>query len=225
MASPEAASGPAAAACALSFIDDWQWANKSGISLDQVGGTKKPGDESVLVMPTGPADDIEKCAIAFMEAAARARKRFWITSPYFVPSPDIVTALSAAAMRGVDVRILLPEKADHTIVWLASHSHADAMVARGIKVFRYSDGFLHQKVTLVDDKLASVGTVNFDNRSFRINFEITLWFTHERMISKISAMLEEDFANARQTGPRDLEERSYAFRVLAQGARLLSPIL
>ncbi|WP_417668869.1 cardiolipin synthase [Roseibium sp.] len=218
-------SGPAAVACALSFSEDWQWANNSELPLDKITSYSKPGDESVLVMPTGPADELEECAIAFAEVAARARKRLWITSPYFVPSIDVATSLYAASMRGVDVRILLPEKADHTTVWLASYSHADEMIARGVKVFRYTEGFLHQKVTLVDDELASVGTVNFDNRSFRINFEITMWFTHARMIEKVAAMLERDFARSTETGADDLDNRSYVFRVLAQGARLLSPIL
>ena len=218
-------SGPAAVACALSFTEDWQWANSVELSLDRITDYTKPGDESVLVMPTGPADELEECAIAFAEVAARARKRLWITSPYFVPSIDIMTSLYAASMRGVDVRILLPEKADHTTVWLASHAHADEMVARGVKIYRYTEGFLHQKVTLLDDDLASVGTVNFDNRSFRINFEITLWFTHERMIEKISNMLERDFSNASLLKEDELDKRSYIFRVLAQGARLLSPIL
>ncbi|MTI46063.1 cardiolipin synthase [Roseibium hamelinense] len=218
-------SGPVAVACAVSFSEDWLWASGKEIDLPEVTRIAKPGDEPVLVMPTGPADVLEECAIAFAEAAGRARKRLWITSPYFVPSIDIQTALFAAAMRGVDVRILLPEKADHLTVWLASHAHADVMVDRGVKVYRYQKGFLHQKVTLVDDELASIGTVNFDNRSFRINFEITLWFTHERMISKVAEMLEQDFVNARQTQPDDLDKRSYGFRVLAQGAQLLSPIL
>ncbi|MTH96677.1 cardiolipin synthase [Roseibium sp. RKSG952] len=218
-------SGPAAIACAIAFTEDWLWASGKEIPLPEVTRIAKPGDEPVLVMPTGPADTLEECAIAFVEAAARARKRLWITSPYFVPSIDIQTALFAAAMRGVDVRILLPEKADHLTVWLASHAHADVMVDRGVKVYRYQSGFLHQKVTLVDDELASIGTVNFDNRSFRINFEITLWFTHKRMIDQVADMLETDFANARQTRPDDLTNRSYAFRVLASGAQLLSPIL
>ncbi|SHM00858.1 cardiolipin synthase [Roseibium suaedae] len=218
-------SGPAAVAAAISFSEDWQWANGTEISLEGITSIPQPGDESVLVMPTGPADNLENCAIAFAEAASRAKERLWIVTPYFVPGSDIQTALYAAAMRGVDVRILLPEKADHTMVWLASHAHADEMVSRGIKVYRYQKGFLHQKVVLVDDQLTSVGTVNFDNRSFRINFEVTLWFTHERMISKVTEMLERDFADARQTEADDLEHRSYAFRVAAQGARLMSPIL
>jgi cardiolipin synthase len=142
-----------------------------------------------------------------------------------VPSLDIQTALCSAAMRGVDVRVLMPEKRDHWTVWLASHAYEDTLVQRGVKVYRYIDGFLHQKVTLMDDELVSIGTVNFDNRSFQINFELTLWFTHPRMIDNVESMLETDFQNSRLTWPDAFQSRSYVFRVLAQGARLLSPIL
>ncbi|WP_269582267.1 cardiolipin synthase [Roseibium sp. Sym1] len=218
-------SGPAAVACALSFVEDWLWASGTQIHIPQVTEIPMPGDESVLVMPTGPADKLEECAIAFVEAAARAKKRFWVTTPYLVPSLDVQTALCAAAMRGVDVRVLLPEKRDHWTVWLASHAYEDMLVQRGVKVYRYTDGFLHQKVTLLDDDLVSIGTVNFDNRSFQINFELTLWFTHERMIRNVEAMLDADFQNARLTWPDAFQSRSYVFQVLAQGARLLSPIL
>lgn len=217
--------GPAAVACALSFVEDWLWASGERIELPRVRDIPMPGDEAVLVMPTGPADKLEECALAFVEAAARAKERLWITTPYLVPSLDVQTALAAAAMRGVDVRILLPEKRDHWTVWLASHAYEDTLVQRGVKVYRYTDGFLHQKVTLLDDDLVSIGTVNFDNRSFQINFELTLWFTHERMIRNVETMLETDFQSAKLTWPDALHSRSYAFRVLAQGARLLSPIL
>ncbi len=217
--------GPAAVACALSFVEDWLWASGEQIDLPQAGEIPMPGDESVLVMPTGPADKLEECAIAFVDAAARAKTRFWITTPYLVPSLDVQTALCAAAMRGVDVRILLPEKRDHWAVWLASHAYEDTLVQRGVKVYRYTDGFLHQKVTLLDDDLVSIGTVNFDNRSFQINFELTLWFTHARMVEAVEKMLEKDFRKAKLTWPDAFQSRSYVFQVLAQGARLLSPIL
>ncbi|NBN62415.1 cardiolipin synthase [Microvirga tunisiensis] len=218
-------SGPAALACTLSFAEDWHWASGTTLDIVAPGPYDRVGDEAVLVMPTGPADPLEDCSIAFTEAISRARKRLWIVSPYFVPGSEIQTALYAAALRGVDVRVLLPEKADHRLVWLASHAHADDLVNHGIRVYRYLDGFLHQKVVLVDDDLASVGTVNFDNRSFRINFEITLWFTHPSFIRQIADMLETDFRRARRTAPDDLDHRPYLFRVLAQSARLLSPIL
>ncbi|GAA0781474.1 cardiolipin synthase [Roseibium denhamense] len=217
--------GPAAVACALCFVEDWLWASGKHIDLPLVSDIPMPGDEPVLVMPTGPADKLEECAIAFVEAAAQAKWRLWITTPYLVLSVDIQTALASAAMRGVDVRILLPEKRDHWTVWLASHAYEDMLVQRGVKVYRYTDGFMHQKVTLMDNDLVSIGTVNFDNRSFQINFELTLWFTHERIIGEVSDMLMKDFASARLTWPDAFQSRSYVFQVLAQGARLLSPIL
>lgn len=218
--------GPAAVACAFVFCEDWQWATGTALKYEVPGDIHlMPGDEPVLTMPTGPADVLEDCSIAFTEAISRARRRLWIVSPYFVPGVDVQTALYAAAMRGVDVRILLPRKADHRLVWLASYAHADDMVDHGIKVYRYKSGFLHQKIILVDDEIAGVGTVNFDNRSFHINFEITLWFTHERMISAIETMLEADFAVSDPTPENVLATRSIGFRFLAQAARLFSPIL
>ncbi|MEO6014494.1 MAG: cardiolipin synthase [Devosia sp.] len=217
--------GPAVLAAELSFREDWQWA--TGHELTGLPtSTEVAGDQSVLVMPTGPADELESCAIAFDDVIGQSQKRLWIVSPYFVPDVSMETALFAAAMRGVDVRILIPEKPDHRIVWLASIAYAFRMVRHGIDVYRYPGGFLHQKVILVDDKIAGVGTVNFDNRSFRINFEITLWFTHERMLNDVEKMLKRDFADANKVDlTRRGAQQSVMMRFLTQAARLFSPIL
>src|SRR5690606_29488463 len=217
--------GPAALACVLLFREDWHWATGQELVVEYPADVPTPGDQPVLVMPTGPADKLEDCAIAFTEVISRARERLWIVSPYFVPGIEIQTALYAASLRGVDVRILLPRKPDHLLVWLASYAHADQMVAHGIKVHRYEQGFLHQKVILCDDSIAGVGTVNFDYRSFNINFEVTLWFTNEDMIANVAAMLETDFAASYLTTERNLKRRNFVFRLLCQGARLFSPIL
>ena len=217
--------GPAALACALVFREDWEWATGEKLKLEPPKTKATKGDEAVLVMPTGPADMLEDCAIAFSEVISRARKRLWIVSPYFVPGIDVQTALYAAALRGVEIRILLPKKADHMMVWLASYAHADQMLDHGIPIYRYNKGFLHQKIILVDDEIAGVGTVNFDNRSFSINFEVTLWFTHKRMISSIEKMLINDFSNSNKTTTYELETRPLWFRVAAQIARLFSPVL
>jgi cardiolipin synthase len=176
-------------------------------------------------MPTGPADMLEDCAIAFSEVIARAERRLWIVSPYFVPDLDMQTSLYAAAMRGVDVRVLVPKKPDHRLVWLASIAHANRMIKYGVKIYRYTEGFLHEKVILVDDKIAGVGTVNFDNRSFRINFEITLWFTHEKMIGAVDRMLEDDFAASVLLTSQERARQPAGMRFLSEAARLLSPVL
>ncbi|MDB5562435.1 MAG: Cardiolipin synthetase [Hyphomicrobiales bacterium] len=217
--------GPAAMACALVFREDWHWATGEHITATLPEQFATPGEQSVLAMPTGPADRLEDCAIAFTDVIAQAQKRLWIVSPYFVPDLDVRTALYAAVLRGVDVRILLPEKPDHMLVWLASNAHANGMVQHGIEIYRYQSGFLHEKVILVDDMIAGVGTVNFDNRSFAINFELTLWFTHPQMIADVDAMLREDFAYARLTTIEDVKQQSFVRRFIGQAAKLLSPVL
>ncbi|HTJ56009.1 MAG TPA: cardiolipin synthase [Devosiaceae bacterium] len=217
--------GPAALACALVFSEDWEWATGEALPLAIPQNVAQPGNQPVLAMPTGPADRLEDCAIAFTDVISKARKRIWIVSPYFVPDLDVRTALYAAVLRGVEVRVLLPHKPDHLMVWHASNAHANAMVLRDVAVYRYLDGFLHEKVILVDDLIAGVGTVNFDNRSFAINFELTLWFTAEHMIRDVEAMLEIDFQNARRTTIDDVAAIPLYMRFVGQAAKLLSPVL
>ena len=216
--------GPAALAAVLSFREDWQWAVGEELG-DLPASTEIAGDQSILIMPTGPADALESCAIAFDDVIGQSQKRLWIVSPYFVPDLSMETALLAAQMRGVDVRILIPEVPDHRIVWLASIAYANRMVHHGVDMYRYPGGFLHQKVILVDDKIAGVGTVNFDNRSFRINFEITMWFTGDKMIKDVERMLRRDFSDAHKVEKSIPGSQTLIMRFLTQAARLLSPIL
>lgn len=218
-------SGPAALGCALLFREDWEWATGERLPAAPAAELETPGDQSVLVMGSGPADQLEECAIAYVDLIGRARERLWIVSPYFVPDTDIRTALFAARLRGVDVRIMLPDNPDHATVWLASIAHADAMVQHDIAVYRYTDGFLHQKVVLMDDEIATVGSVNFDNRSFAINFEITLWFTDEIAIQDVEDMLETDFLACRQVSIAEVSTRPMWLYFLTQAAKLMSPVL
>ncbi|MBI4046149.1 MAG: cardiolipin synthase, partial [Devosia nanyangense] len=111
------------------------------------------------------------------------------------------------------------------LVWLASNSHADQMIGHGISVYRYLAGFLHEKIILVDDTIAGVGTVNFDNRSFTINFECTLWFTHPDMIAAVDRMLDADFAASHETRLEDVRAQPWLQRFIGHAARLFSPIL
>ena len=154
--------------------------------------------QRVLVLPSGPADDLDTCGLLFTELIHSARQRIWIVSPYFVPDNTVVSALQLAALRGVDVRIMLPEKPDHKLIYLAKYSYLEETLPFGIKVYNYHAGFLHQKVVLVDNAIAGVGTANLDNRSFRLNFEITLLFVDKGCVSGVEEMLEKDFANCLQ---------------------------
>ncbi len=154
-----------------------------------------------------------------------ARRRVWIASRYFVPDAPVFEALQLVALRGVDVRILLPARPDHRMVYLASFSFLADMDRAGIQVYRYQNGFPHQKVLLVDDDLASVGSANLDNRSLRLNFEITALAADLDFAARVAAMLEQDFRQASRTGAADLTRRGPVFRWAVRAARLLDPIL
>jgi len=216
--------GPAAASLSLIFQEDWNWATGEVLEVPPADAVEV-GDVSALVMATGPADKLEANAIAFSDIIGQARERLWIVSPYFVPDTDMRTALYAAILRGVDVRVMLPDEPDHLIVWLASNAHADAMVEHDVAIYRYQSGFLHQKILLMDDRIAAVGSVNFDNRSFAINFEMTVWMPDKSVVQAVEAMLVADFANCKKVTKEEVATRNPISRFISQAARLFSPIL
>ncbi|MBW2462976.1 MAG: cardiolipin synthase, partial [Deltaproteobacteria bacterium] len=216
--------GPAALAAQLSFVEDWRWATDDMLGLDWTPRPAEGGDASVMIVPTGPADSEETATLLFMHAINMAHERLWLASPYFVPDEAIVFALQLACLRGVDVRILIPDKADHLLVYLAGFSYFDDVEHAGVRFYRYTDGFLHQKVMLVDETAASVGTANFDNRSFRLNFEITAMVGDPAFVDQVERMFEEDFSHSRQMHPGELAERPWWFRFAVRLARLTSPL-
>lgn len=216
--------GPAALPLQGIFCADWVWAtgNLPAISIPEVAAV---GASDVLVVPSGPADPYERCTLLFLEAITRAKERVWIASPYFVPEESILRALQLAAMRGVDVRVLLPEKADHLMVWLASFSYVPEVTEIGVKVFRYTEGFLHQKVFLVDDTVSAVGTANLDNRSLRLNFEVTALVYESSFCARVAEMLTADFAKSRDVSSTTFSELSLLKKLGSKAARLFSPVL
>ena len=217
--------GPAVAAVQWSFIEDWNWATGEVLEFPQVHEPAATGGNiPVVVIPTAPADDLPSCTLMFLAAITCARKRLWITSPYFVPDEAVYDALQLAALRGVDVRIMLPNKPDHLLVYLSSFSYLESAEQVGVRFYRYRAGFLHQKVMLIDDDLAAVGTANLDNRSMRLNFELTLMFADRPFAAEVAAMFEADFAKCERATPGDLGRRSVAFRVAVRISRLLSPV-
>lgn len=216
--------GPAVQAVQFAFVEDWYWATHRVPELNWVPERSDSGDKNVLVIPSGPADDLETCGLFFLHAIHSAKHRVWIASPYFVPDPKVVSALQIAALRGVDVRILLPEKADHILVWLSSFSYFNETEPYGVRLYRYQPGFLHEKVMLVDDDVAAVGTANLDNRSFRLNFEITLLVVDQTFGTLVKNMFERDFANSRVVGQGELDAHSIWFKFGVRVARLMAPI-
>jgi cardiolipin synthase len=217
--------GPAVLALQIAFVEDWFWATQQLPALDWRAARRQPEGCSALVISSGPADNLETASLMFVHAINSAQHRAWLVSPYFVPDESVLSALQLAALRGVDVRILIPQRSDNLLVHLASCSYLEAITTAGIRVFRYTEGFLHQKVMLIDQRLAAVGTANLDNRSFRLNFEITALIADAEFCAQMQRMLERDFAASEQVTETHIATQSRFFTVTARLARLLAPVL
>ena len=217
--------GPAALAAQLSFLEDWHWATGQIPELDWTPVAAAEGNEPVLIVPSGPADELETMALMFTHAINTARERIWIASPYYVPDEAVVAALQLAGLRGVDVRILIPDQPDVLPVYLAAFSYFDEAARTGVKFYRYNDGFLHEKAMLIDHAAAAIGTANFDNRSFRLNFEITALLADPGFISQVEQMFLNDFERSILVGPGEYTDRPFWFRLAVKVSRLASPIL
>lgn len=218
--------GPVVKTLQVPFVEDWHWATGDiPENLDwEITSEDFVGEMEALCLATGPADPMETCAMFFLTAINQAKDRIWIASPYFVPDDKLVTALQLAAVRGVDVRVLMPDMNDSRLVHFSSFSYLQELEKAGVKAYRYEKGFLHQKVALVDDKLSAIGSANFDNRSFRLNFEVTGIVYDEDFAGQVEEMLLSDFENSRLSGAEEYEEKPFYFRLLIRLSRLLAPI-
>jgi cardiolipin synthase len=217
--------GPAVVGAQLAFVEDWRWATDrmpEGLSWQPA---ERAGCAESLIIASGPADPLETALLMFMHAINSAKERIWIASPYFVPDDAVVQALQLAALRGVDVRVLIPEKADSRLVTLAAYSYFEDLKAVGARFYRYQGGFLHGKFMLMDHQIASVGTANFDNRSFRLNFEITAVVSDETFAGEVRQMFEHDFRNSRLMVSGELDAKPLWFRLAVRVTRLLAPLL
>jgi cardiolipin synthase len=216
-----AVEGPAVQALQLSFLEDWHYVEKT--IPDLPCAPRVCGDEVVLPFASGPAESWNITPAVVCEIVHDVRKRLWIASPYFVPDPALRTALAHAALRGVDVRIILPQGIDHLLPWLSSYTFYPSMAEAGVKIWRYQPGFMHQKVLLADDDLAIVGSVNLDYRSFMLNFELSAAVQNPAFAASIEKMLEADFARSKEEDLRKFENGSFLFRLKCRLAALMSP--
>ncbi|MFP7673827.1 cardiolipin synthase [Marivita sp. S0852] len=209
----------------LVYLEDWHYATSEEIA-GSLNWTTMRADANIagLIVPTGPGDEMETGALFFFSAIAAARDRVWIASPYCVPDTDVLSALKHAALAGKDVRLLVPEVIDHYIPWLAAFAYFDELRAAGVQIWRYDAGFMHQKVVLIDNDLAAIGTSNLDNRSFRLNFEAMAVGFDTGFATRVESFLEQDFKHAFLLD-KPLAEQSLRIRIGSPIARLFAPLL
>ncbi|MBE2205645.1 MAG: cardiolipin synthase [Chthoniobacterales bacterium] len=213
--------GPAVAGLQISFLEDWNYVTKEVPSHRL--RSQSVGEAVVFPVASGPAEDWNACAAVYLSVIQDSKRRLWLASPYFVPSSPLLYAICHAALRGVDVRIILPQMADHLLPWLSSFTYYPRLLAAGVKVWRYQPGFMHQKVLLADDDFAIVGSINLDYRSFMLNFELSAAVQDRRFATEVENMFLADFDRSRPEDLRAFDEGSLLFRWKCRAAALMSP--
>ena len=207
------------------FIEDWHWATEKIPDLLWEPVVRSHHGDPVLILPSGPADRFETASLMMQQAIHAAHHRIWIASPYFVPDEGVIGMLKLAALSGVDVRILIPERPDNLLTYYAAYAFVGPLLEAGVRIYRYQDGFLHGKAFVVDEVGGAVGTVNLDNRSFRLNFEVTALVMDPDFARELEAMFETDFARSREMRLAELHQLPLWHRIAARAAYLFAPVL
>ena len=216
--------GPVVAQLAEAFAQDWTFAADEELSGEAwfPDVPERPGALARIV-DSGPDEDIEKIEFAMLQAVACARRSIVIMTPYFLPDDRLISALSLAAMRGVDVDVVIPERSDHRLVDWAVGANVGPLLSDGVRLWRCPPPFRHSKVMTVDDAWCMVGSCNWDIRSFRLNFELCVEFYDSDLAMGLSAFARR--CRGRAFTQRTLASRSLLTRLRDAGVRLALPYL
>ncbi|MEN2467661.1 cardiolipin synthase [Ornithinibacillus sp. JPR2-1] len=208
------------------FILDWNQASKQDIHYDKRYYASVPkGEAGVQIVSSGPDSNWEQIKNGYIKMILSAKKYVYIQTPYFIPDESLRDAIRIAALSGVKVKIMIPNKPDHPFVYWATLSYVGDMLQAGAEVYIYQKGFLHSKTIVVDGKIASVGTANIDVRSFRLNFEVNAFLYDRTLAAKLVEAFHEDVENSTQMTSKLYNKRSFGIRIKESVSRLLSPIL
>jgi len=212
------------------FICDWNFC--SGNALENIKRyfpnehrNKPPGDKIIQIAASGPDSVTPTILYSLLYAVYQAQEEILITTPYFIPDQSLMDALIVAALAGVSVQLLVPEKSDSKLVALAASSYYADLLAAGVKIFFYQDGFVHAKTLVVDKKLAVIGTANMDVRSFDLNFEVNAIVYDDKLAALLAKVFDADIKDATLLDRDAWSNRSISKKFLEKIARLVSPLL
>lgn len=219
--------GPGVAALQQSFAVDWNFMGQPLIEEDagDVPPSESPSAAGVQLLTGGPVNQWMNLTLMFERAIATAKKSVWLQTPYFLPTEGLVHALQVAALSKVDVRIMLPRRSDSDMLRWASFSYVQECLRAGIKIYLYDKGMLHSKAVIVDDDFSTVGSTNFDFRSFEHNFEANLLIYSRDVNARLRARFLEDQKECIRVVPSVWRERPYIEKALESVMRLFAPIL
>ncbi len=216
--------GAAAWEMAVVFSEGWTRAGGTPLSIAPLDAIDADGPR-VLVLDSRPGRGHAESASVLAAIVGAARESVWITNSYFAPMMNAVRVLTAAAGRGVDVRLLLPGPSDVPLIRHAGHGYFSELMAQGVRIFEYQPAILHAKTLVADGFVSVIGSSNLDFRSFRFNAECNLVILDAPTGTAMTEAFRADLAQARPIAPRDWEQRGSLHRLGDSLARLLSPLL
>ncbi|HAM34083.1 MAG TPA: cardiolipin synthase [Deltaproteobacteria bacterium] len=222
--------GPALPDLQALFLDDWAFSTEETLPAGvffpaPVRFTAgEPPPCTLQVAASGPDRAARPIYEGVFAAFAAARRRLWIETPYFVPDDGIGAALRNAALRGVDVRLIVPGTSDLRIVSLAGRSYFDEMMAAGVRIFLYRATNLHTKLLVVDDDVGVIGSPNVDMRSFFLNFELGVFLYDRPQIEAMAAVFRGDLEKSEPVDPVRFARRSRSLQLLEDTCRIFSPL-
>jgi cardiolipin synthase A/B len=216
--------GPVVSQLAEAFTDDWTFVTGEELEgaawFPQIPPHEGP---SARVIDSGPDEDLEKVEFAVLQAVACARESIDVMTPYFLPDERLITALSLAAMRGVTVNVVLPQKSNHRLVDWGTRANIGSLLGDGVCIWRSPPPFHHTKIMVVDHEWCLIGSCNWDIRSFRLNFELCMEVYDRNLASVLTSIMEG--CRASELTQADLDGRSLPIRLRDAGARLMLPYL
>ena len=175
------------------------------------------------IAASGPDSDVPTLMFSMVQTIGLAEKELLITSPYFIPGENILDALHVAAMSGVKVKILVPDKSDSALVNAAARSYYGEILDAGVEIYLYQKGFVHAKTLVSDGQLAIIGTANMDHRSFELNFEVNSMIYDVPMAEQLRDVFYDDIKDAKKINPNTWKRRPFYKQLPEKVARLLSP--
>jgi cardiolipin synthase len=232
--------GPCVEPLARVFEQDWHFAAKEDLAAtsEHVEEKKAPsvpppkhaehGDAVVAIVRSGPdieGTERETIHKVFFSAITIAREKVYITTPYFIPDRAIIVALQTAALRGVDVRLLLPSRSNHPVVFQAARFFYEELLEAGVRIYEYGPGMIHAKTMVVDGAVALVGSANMDLRSFRLNFEVHAVIKDDEAARALESIFDADLARSKEILLEAFKQRPVMLRVVEGAARFLSPLM
>lgn len=222
--------GPATVSLQNIFLNDWNFCSGANLvpnkeffplkELEQEIGTKV-----MQIVHSGPDSDRASIMNSLVQIIASSQEELLITNPYFIPDSSIVRILKIAALRGVKIKLLVPDISDSKLVNAAAESNYQELLDLGIEIHRYTKGFVHAKTLVADRRLSVVGTANLDYRSFDLNFEVNGIVYDRELASELARQFEQDLREARKMTLKEWQDRGF-FKILKErAARLFSPLL